>query len=341
MSTADGLRAPASGVPTDGGTGHDLRFEVAADLDTWQRSVEANSPGLGRIMGPGGDDAFTARFFRQHFARIHIDGVEVVAPGHVVERTEQHERRDRSGYFMAIQQLSGSCEVTSGDRQLLLPAGDLTILSPETPFTLEYEGDISCILVRFPPEILGLPAAELAKLSGSWLARQSPTGILLTEVFRSAALNIAAFSGTGGRMLAHNVVDMLRTTIIEHVGGRTRSLEQPFTRVVAYIDERLGDPDLSVQAVADAHFISSRTLHGMFKAHGTTVGSWIQARRLELAARDLCDPLLRARPIGEIAEARGFHSSSHFSSSFRSYFGASPRQWRADVFGESIEAATA
>ena len=52
------------------------------------------------------------------------------------------------------------------------------------------------------------------------------------------------------------------------------------TRIYAFIEEHLADPDLTPAATARAHHISMRSLYKLFENQETTVGAWIRQRRL-------------------------------------------------------------
>ena len=81
-----------------------------------------------------------------------------------------------------------------------------------------------------------------------------------------------------------------------------------------HIDEHLGDPDLRPDAIAAAHFVSTRHLQKLFKAEGLTVTDWIRERRLAGCRRDLRDPALRAtRRSSRIATRWGLTNPAHFS----------------------------
>jgi AraC-like DNA-binding protein len=99
-------------------------------------------------------------------------------------------------------------------------------------------------------------------------------------------------------------------------------------RVKAAIEERLGDPDLTPQAIADRHHISVRYLHVLFQQQGTTVNGWVREHRLEAAGRDLARPDAHRRSVAGVAARWGFSNSSHFSRAFREVYGMSPMQWR-------------
>jgi AraC-like DNA-binding protein len=51
-------------------------------------------------------------------------------------------------------------------------------------------------------------------------------------------------------------------------------------------------------------------------------------RRLTRCHRDVTDPAMRCRPLGEIAFAAGFNDLSHFSRAYRARYGCTPRDAR-------------
>jgi AraC-like DNA-binding protein len=99
--------------------------------------------------------------------------------------------------------------------------------------------------------------------------------------------------------------------------------------VKGHIEERLADPDLRPDAIAAAHYVSTRRLQKLFKADGVTVTDWIRQRRLAACRRDLGDPALAGHTILAIATRWGLTNPAHFSRSFRAEYGCSPREFRA------------
>ena len=99
-------------------------------------------------------------------------------------------------------------------------------------------------------------------------------------------------------------------------------------RIHAFIQEHLGDPELSPAAIAAANHISLRLLHKLFQEQGQTVAGWIRARRLERCRRDLLDPAQAACPVAAVAARWGFRSAIHFSRLFRATYGLPPHEYR-------------
>lgn len=102
--------------------------------------------------------------------------------------------------------------------------------------------------------------------------------------------------------------------------------EDVFEQVLHLIDERLGDPDLSVGDLADAVDLSRRHLARRVKeATGLTTAAVLRTRRIEAARQRLRK---EGTPIQDIAQSVGFRSPSHFSQVFGRHVGCSPSAYR-------------
>ncbi|MBO0807953.1 MAG: helix-turn-helix domain-containing protein [Actinobacteria bacterium] len=95
-----------------------------------------------------------------------------------------------------------------------------------------------------------------------------------------------------------------------------------------YIEERLGEPNLSPAVIAAAHHVSVRYLYRLFERQGMSVAGWIRHRRLERCRRDLLDPEQWGRSVASIGARRGFADPVHFSRVFRAAYGLPPGEFR-------------
>jgi len=100
-------------------------------------------------------------------------------------------------------------------------------------------------------------------------------------------------------------------------------------QVKAYVEAHLGDPDLGPEALARAHYVSTRYLQKLFAREGVTVTEWVRRRRLEACRRDLCDPALLHEPISQIARRWALANPAHFSRLFRETYGCTPSGLRS------------
>jgi AraC-like DNA-binding protein len=95
----------------------------------------------------------------------------------------------------------------------------------------------------------------------------------------------------------------------------------------ADIARHLGDPELSVAAVAARHGISPRYVHKLFEGDGRTYSQVVLEARLERARRDLRSS---TRTVSAIAGAAGFGDLSYFNRTFRRRYGMTPTEARRE-----------
>ncbi|WP_182872845.1 helix-turn-helix domain-containing protein [Microbispora sp. H10670] len=98
--------------------------------------------------------------------------------------------------------------------------------------------------------------------------------------------------------------------------------------ICEYIEENLGDPNLTPTSIAAAHHLSVRTVHRLFEGQDATLGAWIRALRLERCRKDLLSVDLADRPVHAIAARWGFPDPAHFSRCFTAAFGLTPGAYR-------------
>jgi AraC family transcriptional activator of tynA and feaB len=83
--------------------------------------------------------------------------------------------------------------------------------------------------------------------------------------------------------------------------------------------------DLTPAALAARCGISTRTVHRLFAASGTTFQDWLRERRLERCWVELSDRSRNGRSIADVAFGCGFNDLSTFNRAFRARFGVTPR----------------
>lgn len=94
------------------------------------------------------------------------------------------------------------------------------------------------------------------------------------------------------------------------------------SRVLAYIEQHLTDPGLSVATICRDVAISRASLYRSFSATNG-IATYIQQRRLESAHALISDEGAK-RSMAEIAAQYCFSSQAHFSTAFRRMFGYTP-----------------
>jgi AraC-like DNA-binding protein len=217
-----------------------------------------------------------------------------------------------------------------GDRANRLSPGDLSLLDLSRPFCCVYPAH-RAVMVTFPRSLLPLSRHEVAALAGSRIPGDRGTPALVsTLVRRLPGLDDSEVAGT---RLGVAVLDLLAAVLAARLERpnavppetRRRAL---VTRIEAYIDARLADPDLTPAVVAGAHHISLRYLHRLFEAESHGVARLIRQRRLHRCRADLLDPALADRPVAVTAARWGFADPAHFSRAFRDEYGHPPGEFR-------------
>jgi len=110
----------------------------------------------------------------------------------------------------------------------------------------------------------------------------------------------------------------------EFTASQTRAAYQGLrASAVTLIDQSLRNPDLKIETLIGALGASRATLFRAFAMSGG-ITLYIKQRRLESARDALLMRVGRRPTVAEIAHAHGFVSESHFSRSFREYYGHAP-----------------
>lgn len=131
-------------------------------------------------------------------------------------------------------------------------------------------------------------------------------------------------------LLTENLCNLL--ALIDHPDTPINRV-QPELQLEALLDfcrRNLHDPALSPDFVATQFSISTRTLHLRFEKLEQTFGRWLLDTRLQASSTALRNPQQNTCGISKIAFSCGFNDLSHFNKSFRTRFGASPSEWRAE-----------
>ena len=106
---------------------------------------------------------------------------------------------------------------------------------------------------------------------------------------------------------------------------RRHQLDERVLRVLEHVDAHLAEP-LDVAGLADIAHLSPSRLSHLFSAQvGTPLSRYVEAQRMELAARLL---ELTDDPVAAIARRVGFRDALYFSRRFRARHGVSPSAHR-------------
>ena len=308
-----------------------LSTEVLAEKDRlayWRdvvcaTFVELECDGLG-------SDGFFGSMSNSEIGDIQIS--EVRSTSQIVSRTRAKIAGSDKDYFLLSLQTKGQGVLAQDGRTALLRPGDFALYDTTRPYDLRFEGGFSQLVLRLPRDIVAGRLADAEHCTALRIMGNSGAGRLASMFIRQLHNEIDDIDPVTVSRLHVSTVDLLATALAEQGGMSGTSNESHILlrrRVGAFIEDHLGDPNLSCEMIASAQRISQRYLRKIFEASSQSVSELIWARRLDQAKRYLADPLLSHVAVTAIVFDVGYKDSAHFSRSFKTKFGLTPRDYRA------------
>jgi AraC-like DNA-binding protein len=225
--------------------------------------------------------------------------------------------------------MSGNCVLSQDGREAVLAPGDFAVVDTSRPYEMTFDGVHRMVVVTAPGGLVRIRPEELSRIT----ARRVSSSHMLRVIARRQLDRDEPDVSTE---LPVPVLDLVSASLAEwlmdlmggHPSGHRAVLLQ---QIHEYVECNLGDPHLTPQSIATAHFISVRYLHKLFQSQGVTVNGWIRDRRLDRCKSDLIDPRYGDRSIGAIGARWNLSPASYFSRVFRSRYGVTPSEIRANA----------
>ncbi|MFF9127831.1 helix-turn-helix domain-containing protein [Streptomyces sp. NPDC014889] len=311
----------------------------------WEKfSEESHMPN--RLRSEHQDD------FRAAMRVAGLGGMQVSVasfPHLEVVRTPRLVRRCDPEMYQVDCVLSGEVVLSVDGRETTCQVGDIVLVDSGHPFRGQFRaarGKGSHLIVQFPRALLPLPRSTVQRALAVPISARHGMGATFHGWLSNLNARAEEFNAAEAPTLASVTVDLLASLL-----GHCLEAEKELTpesrrqalrvRICGFVEQHLGDPDLTPGTIAAAHGVSVRHLHAIFADQNLTVAAWIRDRRLDRCRRDLADPLLLARPVQAVGARWGFTSAAHFSRAFRAAYGMSPREYRhAAVSGQPVQASS-
>jgi len=237
--------------------------------------------------------------------------------------------------------LRGRLNAAQQGRTGVARVGDLISYETSRPVVISADQPFESLVVRVPKRVLGQEEARISNRTAVSIpgGEGLPRAAVAFFLGLVGGLEDGTVNGDDAPSAVSCVLDLVRGICADpggtHEPARPRSRAEALLNLRSFIETNLGDPQLGPEQIARASFISTRYLHRLFEAEGTSVCQWIRAARLERCRRDLLDPALAHQTILAIATRWGLPSPQHFSRLFRAAYGCSPSELRrqAEVTG--------
>ncbi|WP_370267339.1 helix-turn-helix domain-containing protein [Nioella sp.] len=278
------------------------------------------------------DRGFKARVVIRPFGDLALDDIwsstRADDPIHVTRR-QANIRKDQQDCFMFWLMLEGTTALDQNGRQITLRPGDMVLQDQARPFDLHFGPVSHAVMIMIPRPLLearshGIEQRAAHKIPAT--SRMAPmAGTMIRQLYELSASAGSPLDRRIGATILDIVAATLDTEIGNHAGdART---ERRLSEVKDFILTRIGDPDLDIDAIAQARSMAPRTLYRLFARDATTPIQWLWDQRLKTAYRLLSEA--RAERITDIALQCGFKDVSHFSKAFRATYGVPPSSLRA------------
>jgi AraC-like DNA-binding protein len=179
----------------------------------------------------------------------------------------------------------------------------------------------------FPRPALVRRVGALEAFIGRRIDGTTGVGGLLLSLVRELPAHMDTIPVTVRERITDNLLDLIAIALLSNGEQAATSPGMTLVGVKLWIERHLGET-LSAEQIAGACRLSVRHLNRLFGREGTSLMRYVWDRRLVRCYRDITDPAMRRRPVGEIAFAAGFNDLSHFSRAYRTRYGCTPRDAR-------------
>ena len=274
---------------------------------------------------PEAEFSLQARIWR--LGRIMINSRRCAA-GLRMERLPRQAKIDGIDHYVLVLMHDSGLVGDAAGVPIVAPAGSVVVLDLAHPMTALAPPNASVSYTVPQDELEGLLPVN-CPLHG--MVVEGAAGGLLADYLGSLERRLPYITQEEAPHIERGTYGLIAACVaptrerLERASSQvTASLRQEVRRAV---DEKLSDPDLSPEAVADVTGLSRTALYTLLE-HDGGVAAFIRRRRLRAAGRALSDPAERRR-VSDIAFACGFKSEAHFSRAFRQEFSATPSDVRS------------
>ena len=297
--------------------------------------------------GPGGDKArdFQARFNETFETRLRVDPNDGILVAKTIAYSSSRLRLAHvraSSYTMSLMpgqpsstgkrqfvvtlQTQGTSNVRQDGREAKAVPGDLFLVDACRPF--QVATSVASLQSAFVlSDVLRIAFPAVDNCTAVVVPTRSGAGRIARVAFEEMFNPASEANEEGLARIASTLPHTLAVLFGAHLESRpsTSRDDHHRQRIKEFVRRNLRDPRLNTSFIAKGVGLSLRRLHELFVAEPETLMRWTRAERLRRISDELADPALVERPIANIAYDWGFRQPAHFSRSFRTEYGVSPR----------------
>ncbi|MFJ5546185.1 helix-turn-helix domain-containing protein [Streptomyces sp. NPDC093225] len=263
-----------------------------------------------------------------------VVGLSVVTSSPVISRrTAAHVRRGDPEHVQLALITQGAVRISQRDNESVV-AGGLVLTDTSRPSGGACTAErTETVIMQIPRQALPLNSNRVDRLLGQGLAADAGTGAILADFLKTLVARGPGCRPEELRAMGTVALDVATAFLAQQLGDPGEApaearAQETLQRIHRFIENNLGDPDLTPRAIAERHSMSLRRLHTLFGDQPLTLAAHIRRTRLARAHSELAREDLSGQPVQMIANRWGFSSAAAFSRAFRDAYGITPTEHR-------------
>jgi AraC-like DNA-binding protein len=238
-----------------------------------------------------------------------------------VSHTMHHVAHTSSDHLFVCRQIWGSISLEQDTREIVLEAGDVTLLDPLRPYDGRFSEGSATLVLKVPRRELEVRIGKVRNMTARLVKPIRVEDDLTSSLSAKLPSLAGKMNPISEEMVGSHALDLVALSLAMTLDGRQPRLSSGRALVLlnirAVIEARLSDPTLNAQTVADAAGVSVRYANDILADHDTSIMRLIQTRRLARCRSALEDPTQSHRTVSEIAYGWGFFDMTHFARRFK------------------------
>lgn len=275
-----------------------------------------------------GDTAFDGRMTTLRAGDVVLTRLE--ANRHRVHRSSSLTRTHESGCLKIVAPWTGCAGVEQKGREAWVTPDQWSLYDTTDSYAVANPVRVEHLIVMIPKARLAERGLALDALMARRFGGSGGVARLALETMRTAYRELPGMSDTAAATVGDAITQFVHLSMLDlaGIGTAVTQREALRERIKQHVGDRLGDPGLTVDAIAAALNCSRRQLYNAFAEEDDGVAGYLLRRRLEACRLAFDTRANDHRSITDIAFAHGFSNMAHFSRVFRAHLGLPPSDYR-------------
>lgn len=308
-----------------------MQHLVTRSLEQWTNLVSSSFVPLNAKANCKG--SFAGSLALRSFDDVAVNQIE--AAPQIIERTSQLIDESSSGYYKIGYQQTGTGVLFQDKKEVILEPGQFVMYDTSRPYTLGFDENFRTTVIMVPRGVIESDGQDFSQFSAVKFGEGHQLSSAISQLMGYVGDSLVEVNESVGNRLSYSIIDLLKAVL----GEELRSGPQPVWRlgcqdgpslstILDFIDENLAYPGLTPRYIAEAYYMSLRSLHHLFEKHNNTAAATIRMKRLAQCRNDLLSDSKRSMSVAAIGARWGIHDPAYFSRLFKRHYGISPSEFR-------------